>query len=103
MMPGIPMFIAWKLNSVYKLLLNKYYVDEIYDALIVNPIKSISTMLLWQFVDVGIIDSLLVNGSAGAVKFFGRISRRIQVGNAQAYALFIAIGVLLILGHFLWR
>jgi len=103
MMPGIPQFIAWRLNSVYKLLLNKYYVDEIYDALIVNPIKSISTKLLWKFVDVGVIDNLFVNGSAKAVKFFGGAFRRIQVGNAQAYALFIAIGVLLILGHFLWR
>jgi len=103
MMPGIPQFIAWRLNSVYKLLLNKYYVDEIYDALIVNPIKSISTVLLWKFMDVGVIDDLFVNGSAKAVKFFGGAFRRIQVGNAQAYALFIAIGVLLILGHFLWR
>src|SRR5262249_20768 len=59
--------VARSAAPVYTLLLNKYYVDEIYNALIVQPIKGISTVLLWRGIDVALIDGT-VNGIGGLVR-----------------------------------
>ena len=54
-------------GGVYRLLLNKYYVDELYDAAIVQPIKLLSTGVLWKGVDAGVIDGA-VNGVGALVR-----------------------------------
>jgi NADH-quinone oxidoreductase subunit L len=88
--------------GVYRLLLNKYYVDEIYDATIVQPIRIVSQEGLWRGVDVHIIDGA-VNGTASIVEGSSSVLRRLQSGSVRAYAGSLFIGVVLILGYYLWR
>ncbi len=68
--PELPERLMARYRGLYLTLLNKYWVDEIYDALIVNPIQWISTNLLWHFVDVKVIDGT-VNGTGELVRGSG--------------------------------
>ena len=88
--------------GLYRLLLNKYYVDEIYDATIVQPIRIVSQEGLWRGVDVHIIDGA-VNGTASIVDGSSSLLRRLQSGSVRTYAGSLFIGVVLILGYYLWR
>ena len=88
--------------GLYKLLLNKYYVDEVYDAAVVQPIRIVSTEGLWQGIDVHVIDGA-VNGTASIVDGSSSLLRRLQTGSVRAYAGSLLIGVVLILGYYLWR
>jgi NADH-quinone oxidoreductase subunit L len=85
----------------YKLLLNKYYVDEIYDAVIVQPIKLLSVGALWKGIDVGVIDGT-VNGVGALVRAGSSGLRRLQTGSVRAYAAGLFLGVALVLGWYLW-
>ena len=87
---------------IYRLLLNKYYVDEIYDASVVQPIKLISRDGLWRGFDVNVIDGI-VNGTAAAVAAASASLRRLQTGSVRAYAGSLFVGVVMILGYYLWR
>jgi NADH-quinone oxidoreductase subunit L len=89
--PQAPERLARSLSAPYKLLLNKYYVDEIYAFLIVRPLLWISTRVLWHAVDEGIIDGA-VNGLAGGARKIGGGLRQIQSGNERSYASWIVIG-----------
>ncbi len=88
--------------GLYRLLLNKYYVDEVYDAAIVQPIRIVSQEGLWRGVDVHVIDGA-VNGVATIVDGWSSLLRRLQSGSVRAYAGSLFIGVVLILGYYLWR
>ena len=69
-----------------RVLANKYYVDELYDATIVRPLVGISRKGLWRGIDAGIIDGLFVNGSAYFARGIGWIGSQLQSGQAGAYA-----------------
>ena len=86
----------------YKLLSNKYYVDEVYDTIVVTPTVKGSDKLLWKGFDVFFIDGI-VNGSAKVIAFVSERLRKIQVGIAQTYALAFVIGIILILGILILR
>src|SRR5258705_5165160 len=88
--------------GVYRLLLNKYYVDEVYDAAIVQPIRIVSQEGLWRGIDVHVIDGA-VNGVATIVDGWSSLLRRLQGGSGGAYAGSLFIGGGLILGYYLWR
>ena len=88
--------------GVYRLLLNKYYVDEVYDATIVQPIRIVSQEGLWRGIDVHVIDGA-VNGTASIVEGGSTLLRRLQSGSVRTYAGSLFIGVVLILGYYLWR
>jgi NADH-quinone oxidoreductase subunit L len=94
--------VAATFPGVYRLLLNKYYVDEIYDTTIVQPIRIVSQEGLWRGVDVHIIDGA-VNGTASIVDGSASLLRRLQSGSVRAYAGSLFVGVVLILGYYLWR
>ena len=94
--------IAARFSGAYRVLLNKYYVDEIYDAAVVQPIRIVSEEGLWRGVDVRVIDGA-VNGVGGSVGFFSQLLRRAQTGSVRAYAASLFLGVVLILGYYLWR
>ncbi len=81
-----------------KVLLDKYYVDEIYDAAVVTPVVGTSRGLLWRGVDAGLIDGLAVNGSALFARFVGWIGSQLQSGQLGTYAWVLVIGVLCVLG-----
>jgi len=93
---------ARSLAPIHKLLLNKYYVDEVYDATIVKPVQAVSREGLWRGVDVGLIDGA-VNGVAAIVDAGSMVLRRLQTGSVRAYAGSLFIGVVLMLGYYLWR
>jgi NADH-quinone oxidoreductase subunit L len=93
---------AHSLGGLHRLLMNKYYVDRLYDASIVQPIKVISTEGLWRGVDVKLIDGA-VNGTASIIDGGAAVLRRLQTGSVRAYAGSILVGVVVILGYYLWR
>ncbi|MDP9204182.1 MAG: NADH-quinone oxidoreductase subunit L [Gemmatimonadota bacterium] len=82
---------------------NKYYVDEAIDRAIVEPTYAISRSFLWRIVDNGLIDGLLVNGSAALARGFGWAGSRLQTGNVGIYAWVLVVGVLAMLGAFTLR
>jgi NADH-quinone oxidoreductase subunit L len=86
---------------LHRLLANKYYVDEIYDAVIVQPIKHGSS-LLWRGIDAGLIDGT-VNGAGLVVRGWSSVLRRVQTGSVRAYAMSFFGGVVVIVGYYLWR
>jgi NADH-quinone oxidoreductase subunit L len=94
--------MARSFPGLHRLLMNKYYVDEIYDAAIVQPIRIISQEGLWRGFDVKIVDGA-VNGAASIVGGGSFMLRRLQSGSVRAYAGSLFLGVVLILGYYLWR
>ncbi len=80
----------------YKLLFNKYYVDEVYDAAVVNPLARGSEKVLWRGVDVGMID-WCVNALPKTIGWISGTMRRVQTGVTQNYALVFVAGVVTIL------
>ncbi len=100
-LPGLPMVLSWRLRGAYETLLNKYWVDELYDAVVVQPYVRVSTFL-WHVADQQLIDGF-VNGLAGAVAANGNLGRRAQTGNVQHYALAFLGGVILVLAYYVMR
>jgi NADH-quinone oxidoreductase subunit L len=94
--------LADRFSGVRTLLLNKYYVDEAYDAVIVQPIRILSDQGLWRVFDVKLIDAA-VNGIGQTVAGSSEGARRIQTGSVRAYAASVFFGVVAILGYYLWR
>jgi NADH-quinone oxidoreductase subunit L len=93
--------MARRFQPIYRLLLNKYYVDEIYDAAIVRPIEVGSREALWRGLDVKVVDGA-VNGMGAIVAGGAWVLRRLQTGSVRAYAGSVILGVVLILGYYLW-
>jgi NADH-quinone oxidoreductase subunit L len=100
--PTIADILAERLSGLYRLLVGKYFVDEIYDAVFVQPIKRVSTLFLWRGVDAGLIDGT-VNSVGFAVRGLSAVLRRLQTGSVRAYAMSLFAGVVAIVGYFLWR
>ena len=98
----VPALLVKKMPRAYDLLLNKYYVDEFYEASVVRPAVRGSEMLLWKGIDVNVIDRI-VNGTALATAAAGRGLRLIQTGVVQNYVLVFLAGVVLIVGWLLAR
>ena len=95
---------AWRrsIPACIDLLLNKYYVDEVYDATIVQPIKVVSTEGLWRGFDVKIVDGA-VNGAGYFVSGVSIVLRLLQNGSVKTYAASMFVGVVAILAYYLWR
>jgi NADH-quinone oxidoreductase subunit L len=94
--PGLPAAIARRLRPLYALLANKYYVDEIYQAVFAGGALRIGRGF-WKIGDMGVIDGLFVNGSAAVVGWFAGVIRRVQSGFIYHYAFMMIIGVLALL------
>jgi NADH-quinone oxidoreductase subunit L len=82
-----------------RILRNKWYVDEIYDALIVRPLVWLSSEVLWKRVDQRAIDNATVNGAARGARALGWANRWVQTGQVGVYVAIFVVGVLLII----WR
>jgi NADH-quinone oxidoreductase subunit L len=89
--PDAPKKLAERVHGLYTLLLNKYYVDEIYAILFIRPFLWISTNVLWHVVDERVIDGT-VNGFADVAREVGGQARELQSGNARSYATWVVIG-----------
>jgi NADH-quinone oxidoreductase subunit L len=99
--PALPAKFAASLHGLYTLLVNKYWVDEIYGALFVTPLLLLSKYLLKGVIDTGVIGGTTY-GSAYIAQGFGAIVQRVQSGNIRSYAGWLALGaaVLLIVTYF---
>ena len=91
--PGIPAAIRSAIAPVHRLVVNKYWVDELYDFLFVRPLVWLSKNVLHRFVDAGLIDGVLVNGSAATVRgITSGLLKYAQSGFAQSYLGWMALG-----------
>jgi NADH-quinone oxidoreductase subunit L len=75
----------------YRLVYNKYFVDEIYDTVVVKPLVNISRAVLWRGVDAGLIDGA-VNGIGSQSQGIGGVLRLLQSGNIRSYATWVVFG-----------
>ena len=94
--PGMADSIADSLGGLYRLVYNKYFVDEVYFATVVNPTVAGSRAVLWRGVDAGIIDGT-VNGVGSIACFIGSVLRRVQSGNIRTYAAWVVLGSVLVI------
>jgi NADH-quinone oxidoreductase subunit L len=112
----IGFFVAWSMyirrkdaaarvgesrSGIYRLLAGKYFVDEIYAAVIVRPLVWISRVVLWHGVDERAIDGT-VNGVGQSAQVGGSILRRVYSGNARSYATWIVLGAAVLVTFLLW-
>ena len=96
---GLWLFLKRPLLRMPRLLEHKYYVDEIYDAAVINPVKVGSREGLWKLFDVGVIDGA-VNGMARGMREVGGVVRAVQLGFVRSYAAIILFGALAVVGYF---
>ncbi len=94
--------VASRFAGLNRLLERKYYVDELYEAVVVKPIRMLSEAGLWKIVDVRIIDGA-VNGVGEVVDGGAEMLRRMQSGSVRVYAASVFVGVVVILGYYVWR
>ena len=99
--PQLPHRIADAMPGLYRTLVHKYYVDEFYAALIVNPLIAGSTRILWQDVDRKIIDAA-VNDAGSAARHASEEARRMQSGNLRSYAGWIVAGSAAVVAFMIW-
>lgn len=98
--PQIPHHLVERHPKLYKLLFNKYYMDEIYNATFVNSTIKGSEYVYKNF-DLKVIDGT-VNGSAYTANFFGKVLSYLQTGLLKDYALIFLLGAIILLGYLLF-
>ncbi len=94
--PELPESLAASMSGFYKLIYNKYFVDEIYAAAVVNPVVSGSREVLWKGVDATLIDGV-VNGVGTRAQRIGGVLKLLQSGNIRSYAVWVLLGSVLVL------
>jgi NADH-quinone oxidoreductase subunit L len=105
------LIVAWRMYSanvkrgtsqgLHKILYNKYYVDELYQAVVVGPLMWLSCNVFWKVVDVGVIDGT-VNGIASGTTAVGDTVRQTQSGNTRSYAVWVLVGALVVFAIIFW-
>jgi NADH-quinone oxidoreductase subunit L len=100
--PDIPGRLATRFQGVYQFLLNKWYFDELYDAIFVRPAHRLAR-LLWQQGDMGTIDRLGPDGIAAVSRATATAATRLQTGQLAHYAFAMLIGVLVLVTLFVAR
>jgi len=93
--PGLADSLAKALGGLYRLVLNKYYVDEAYNAVVVQPLVEGSRTVLWRGVDAGLIDGV-VNGTGATARGVGGVLRHLQSGYIRRYAAWALVGSILL-------
>jgi NADH-quinone oxidoreductase subunit L len=92
--PAMADSLASTFKWLYTPLYNKYYVDEIYDAMVVKPLVGGSRWVLWKGADAGLIDGS-VNGVGALAQKVGGVLRLLQSGNIRSYATWVLFGSVL--------
>lgn len=90
------------LRRMPRLLEDKYQVDEIYNATIIQPILVLSREGLWKIFDIGVIDGL-IHGLGRCVVNLGRTVRYMQIGFVRVYAAILLAGAIIIVGYFAYN
>ena len=96
--PALPEALANSFKGVYDLIYNKYFVDEFYDAAVVEPVVDGSRQLLWRVGDVRLIDGV-ANGIGTTARGIGGILRRGQSGYIRSYAAWVLAGSILAIAY----
>jgi NADH-quinone oxidoreductase subunit L len=94
--PSMPEALARTFSVPYRWIYNKYFVDEFYDSVVVQPTIDGSRTLLWRTVDAGGIDGV-VNGTGKTIRAAGRLLRLAQSGSIRSYAAWVVLGSILVL------
>lgn len=100
--PEIPSKIANKLSYIYRFLLNKWFIDELYEKLFVAPTKKLGS-ILWKIGDIKIIDRFGPDGVAFSSNKFSHIIAKVQSGYLYNYALVMLAGMVLLISFFLFN
>ncbi|MHB1482595.1 MAG: NADH-quinone oxidoreductase subunit L, partial [Bellilinea sp.] len=98
---GQPDPLLRPLNGLFRALENKWWVDELYHALIVKPYQSLAAFAA-DSIDQGVIDGI-VNGFGSVVNRGAKAWRRLQNGYIRSYALTIVVGVVLVITYLIFR
>jgi NADH-quinone oxidoreductase subunit L len=93
---ALPAKLGRALPGLYRFTYDKFKVDELYEAIVIEPIR-FAAYILWRVVDVFAIDGVFVNGAARAVAFTSRVARVAQNGDLQRYAAIMAVAAAAIL------
>jgi len=99
--PDVPKKFTGAFPALHRAVYNKWYIDELYDFLLVNPCKALGRFL-WKGFDVIVIDGI-VNGVATVVMSFGGVVRYLQTGQIYNYSWSMAFGVVVIIGYYLFK
>jgi NADH-quinone oxidoreductase subunit L len=99
--PALPKLLAERWKGLYKLVFNKYYIDELYEILFINSLKNLG-IGLWKGFDDFIIDGS-INGVAYLVGWLSGAMRRIQTGLVQNYAFSMIIGGIVLVAYYIVR
>ena len=94
--PGLPDTIVSIFGAPYRLIYDKYRVDELYDATIINPTIDGSRNLMWRVADARVIDGI-ANGTATVAQGLGGILRRLQSGYVRNYAAWVVAGAIVVI------
>ena len=94
--PSMADSLAGSMKGLYTLVYNKYFIDEFYDATVVNPTVEGSSIVLWKGMDAGLIDGI-VNGIGARSKDAGSVLRLLQSGNIRSYAAWVLFGSVLLI------
>jgi NADH-quinone oxidoreductase subunit L len=97
----LPARLAAAFPVPYRILCGKYFVDELYSAVIVRPLLWLSTNVLWRGVDERVIDAG-VNGLARGAGSFGERLRHLNSGNTRSYASWIVLGAVVLTTLLVW-
>jgi NADH-quinone oxidoreductase subunit L len=98
--PELPEKLANSAHAMYSIVVNKYYVDDIYNAVIVWPVVRMSREFLWKFIDSMMIDGT-VNGVGNLVRGSAKVLRHMQTGYVRTYAGWILLGGVVLVVWFL--
>jgi NADH-quinone oxidoreductase subunit L len=94
--PSLPESLAGTFSGPYRWLYNKYYVDELYDSVVISPTVDGSRSFLWRVMDAGGIDGM-VNGAGRTASCIGGFLRRLQSGSIRSYAAWVVLGSILLI------
>ena len=94
--------MAASAGGLYRLVLDKYRIDELYGAVIIQPLILLSTNVFWKGIDVGLIDRG-VDGSAAGAQEVSDAMRHMQSGNIRSYAGWVAAGAAAVIAFMVWR
>ena len=100
--PDLPGLIQQKYTGLYNFMVRKYGFDEFYQSVFMRGGQSLGTAL-WKYGDAGLIDGLMVNGTARLVGWFAAITRHVQTGYLYTYAFAMIVGLLILLTWFVTR
>jgi NADH-quinone oxidoreductase subunit L len=99
--PALPKLLAEKQKGLYKLVFNKYYVDELYEILFINSLKKLG-IGLWRGFDDFVIDGA-INSTAYLIGWISGVMRRVQTGLVQNYAFSMVVGGVILVGYYMVR